>query len=121
MGGGSGPGDEPVDGEVLDVDACGKVLSRARDTDLARSLTEGVWISSAQVRLGRDVGHVLVGARRIENPRHRSVIAVWVSPCDRRDARPVITALSRDGVVLSRLGPHEALDTHTWARLRDER
>ncbi|MEU4877667.1 hypothetical protein [Streptomyces sp. NPDC021608] len=119
VGGGSGPVDEPVGVEVLDVGAGAKVLRRAHDADLARALTEGVWIAGAPLRLGPDVGHVLVGARRIENPDHRGVVAVWVCPYHHRDARPVITALGRDGVELSRIGPYEALDTHTRARLRE--
>ncbi|MEH0467620.1 hypothetical protein QA943_02000 [Streptomyces sp. B21-097] len=119
-GGGSGPGDDPVDVEVLDVSDGGGVLSRAHGADPARSLAAGVWIGCAKVRLGRDVGHVLVGARRIEAPQNRSLIAVWASPYLDRGVRPVIRARSRGGVELSRVGPHDGVDSHTRARLEEE-
>ncbi|WP_328975165.1 hypothetical protein [Streptomyces canus] len=45
---------------------------------------------------GRDL--VLIGDRRIDTPEQRRLIAVWTSP---------------------RIGPHDSLDTHTWARWRE--
>ncbi len=56
----------------------------------------------------------------IEAPEQRRLIAVWTSPQSSRIAHPVIVALGRDGGELSRMGPHDSLDTHTWARLREE-
>ncbi|KAK1184930.1 hypothetical protein B7755_046725 [Streptomyces sp. NBS 14/10] len=120
VGGGSGPGDDPVDVDVLDVRSGGGVLSLTRSIDPPRSITTAPWIGCVKVRLGRDVGHVLIGARRIENPVQCRLIAVWTSPQIDRGARPVIVALGRDGAELSRIGPHDSLDTHTWARLREE-
>ncbi|TLS41364.1 hypothetical protein FE633_36580 [Streptomyces montanus] len=120
VGGGSGPGEGPVNVDVLDVRSGGGVLSLTRSIDPPCSITAAPWIGCAKVRLGRDVSHVLVGARRIENPEHCELIAVWASPYIRRGARPVIVALGRDGAELSRIGPHDSLDTRTWARLRED-
>lgn len=119
-GGSSGPGDDPVSVDVLDVRNGGGVLSLTRSSDPPRSITAAPWIGCAKVRLGRDVSHVLIGARRIENPEHCELIAVWTSPYVSRGARPVIAALRHDGAELSRIGPHDSLDTHSWARLREE-
>ncbi|WP_235451613.1 hypothetical protein [Streptomyces olivochromogenes] len=120
VGGGSGSGDDPVNVDVLDVCDGAGVRSPARNLDLPGSGTAASWISCVKVRLGRDVDHVLIGGRRIENPEQCSLIAVWTSPYGSRGSRPVIVALGRDGAELSRIGPHDCLDTHTWARLRDE-
>ena len=120
VGGSSGSGDDPVDVDVLDVCNGGGVLSRTRSLDPPRSITAAPWISCVKVRLGRDVSHVLIGVRRIEAPEQRSLIAVWTSPQTSRGVRPAIVALGRHGAELSRMGPHDSLDTHTWARLREE-
>ncbi|MCZ0990943.1 hypothetical protein O1M54_44940 [Streptomyces diastatochromogenes] len=121
VGGGSGSGDGPVHVDVLDVHDGGGALSLTRRLDLPGSLTAAPWIGCAKVRVGRDVGHVLIGARRIEAPEQRGLIAVWTSPPHiNRGARPVIVAVGRDGAELSRLGPHDSLDTATWARWREE-
>ncbi|MFF7403390.1 hypothetical protein [Streptomyces murinus] len=120
VGGGSGPGEDPFNVDVLDVRSAGGVLSLTRRNDPPRSITAAPWISCVKVRLGRDVDHVLIGARRIDNPEHRKLIAVWTSPYISRGARPVIVALGADGAELSRIDPHDNLDTHTWARLRED-
>lgn len=120
VGGGSGPGEDPFNVDVLDVRNGGGVLSLTRSIDPPRSITAAPWISCVKVSLGRDVDHVLIGARRIDNPEHCKLIAVWTSPYISRGARPVVVALGRDGAELSRIGPHDSLDTHTWARLRED-
>lgn len=120
VGGGSGSGDDPVDVDVLDVCNGAGALSLTRGHDLPHSLTTAPWIGCAKVRLGRNVSHVLIGDRRIEVPERRTLIAAWTSPRLSRGLRPVIVALGRDGAELSRMGPHDSLDTHTWARLREE-
>ncbi|MET7692874.1 hypothetical protein ABZT06_33760 [Streptomyces sp. NPDC005483] len=119
-GGGSGSGDGPVDVDVLDVENAAGALSLTRGRDLPHSVDAAPWIGCAKVRLGRDVGHVLFGVRRIEVPERRTLIVVWTSPRTSRGVRPVIVALGRDGAELSRIGTHDSLDTHTWARLREE-
>lgn len=120
VGGGSGSADDPVDVDVLVVRDGGGVLSLTRGLDPPRSLVEASWISCVKVRLGQGVGQVLIGARRIEVPEQRSLVAVWTSPQSSRGVRPVIVALGRDGVELSRMGPHDSLDTRTRERLREE-
>ncbi len=119
VGGGSGPGEDPFHVDVLDVRNGGGVLSLTRGNDPPRSISAAPWISCAKVSLGRNVDHVLIGARRIDNPEHCKLIAVWTSPYIGRGARPVIVALGSDGAELSRIGPRDSLDTHTWARLRE--
>lgn len=120
VGGGSGSGDDPVDVDVLDVRNGAGVLSLTRTLDPPCSITTAPFISCAKLRLGRDVSHVLIGARRIEVPEQRSLIAVWTSPSISRGLRPMIVALGRDGAERSRMGPQDSLDTHTWARSREE-
>ncbi|MGW3633222.1 hypothetical protein ACWD7F_24195 [Streptomyces sp. NPDC005122] len=119
-GGGSGPGEDSFNVDVLDVSDGGSVLSLTRGSDPPRSITAASWISCVKVSLGRDVDHVLVGARRIDNPGHCKLIAVWTSPYLSRGTRPVIVALGSDGAELSRIGPHDGLDTHTWARVGED-
>ncbi|MFF3964076.1 hypothetical protein ACFYZI_21285 [Streptomyces griseorubiginosus] len=120
VGGSSGSGDDPVDVKVLDVSNGGGVLSLTRSLDPPRSISAAPRISCVKVRLGRDASRVLIGVRRIEVPEQRSLIAVWTSPQTSHGVRPVIVALGRDGAELSRAGPHDSLDTHTGARLREE-
>lgn len=119
-GGGSGPGDDDVDVDVLHVRVGPGVLSLTRRLDPPRSLTAAPWISCVQVRLGRAVDHVRIGARRVESPEEGKLIAVWTSAHDNRRDRPLIVALARDGAELSRMGLHDSLDSHTWARIRRE-
>lgn len=66
------------------------------------------WFGCVKVSLGRDVDHVLIGARRIDSPGPCRLIAVWTSPCTSRRARPVIAARGQDGAELSRMGPMTA-------------
>ncbi|MDD1063477.1 hypothetical protein NMG29_35805 [Streptomyces cocklensis] len=120
VGGGSSSGDGPVDVDVLDVRNGGGALSLTRSLDPPRSLAAAQMINCVKVRLGREVRDVLIGVRRIEVPEQRSLIAVWTSPQMNRGVRPLIVALGGDGAELSRLGPYDSLDTHTWDRLREE-
>jgi hypothetical protein len=120
VGGGSGSGDGPVEVDVLDVRNGAGTLGLARRRDLPHSLSTAPWISGVKVRLGRDVGHVLIGDRRFEAPQQRALIAVRTSRHIGRGPRPLVVALGHDGAELSRIGPHDGLDTHTWARLREE-
>jgi hypothetical protein len=117
VGGGSGSGDDTVDVDVRDGAG---TLGLARGRDFPRSLATAPWIGCVKVRLGPDVGQVLIGARRIGVTEHRALIAVWTSRHVGRGPRPVIVALGHDGAELSRTGPHDGLDTRTWSRLREE-
>jgi hypothetical protein len=120
VGGGSGSGDDPVEVGVLDVRDGAGTHGLARGSDFPHSLATAPWIGCVKVRLGRDMGHVLVGARRVGVPEHRELIAVWTSRHVGRGPRPVVVALGHDGAELSRIGPHDGLDTQTWSRLRAE-
>ncbi|MFJ1694411.1 hypothetical protein ACIO6T_21275 [Streptomyces sp. NPDC087532] len=120
VGGGSGPVDDPADVDVIEVRGGGGALSLTRSLDPPHSFATAPWISCAAVHLGRDVGHILIGNRRIAAPEERKLVAAWTSQQVNRGARPVIVAFGRDGTELSRIGPHDSLDTHTWARLREE-
>ncbi|WP_037916758.1 hypothetical protein [Actinacidiphila yeochonensis] len=107
--------------DVLEVRGCGGGLSLTRRLDPPRSIATAPWIGCVTLRLGPEVGHVLVGERRIDAPPgQRGLVAAWTSPHDSGRDRPVVVAFGRDGVELSRIGPYDALDTHTWARLREE-
>lgn len=120
VGSGSAPLNDPADVDVIEVCGGGGVLSLTRRLDPPHSITTAPWISCAKVHLGRGVSHLLIGNRRIDAPQRRKLIAAWKSPHTDRGARPVIVALAPDGAELSRIGPHDSLDTHTWARLREE-
>ncbi|MFD8999920.1 hypothetical protein ACFV0T_02875 [Streptomyces sp. NPDC059582] len=128
LGGGNGPLDDPVGLDVMEVRAGGGVLSRTRRHDPPRSSETAPWIACATIHLGRDVGHLLVGNRRFDvvgnrrfdAPERRGLVVAWMSPPGSRGVRPAVVAFGRDGTELSRLGPHDSLDTHAWARLREE-
>ncbi|UNO43826.1 hypothetical protein KGS77_10065 [Streptomyces sp. MST-110588] len=118
--GGSGPMGHPVGVDVIDVRAGGGVASLTRHRDSPHSVATASWINCALIRLGREVTCLLIGHRRLDTPDQREVIVAWRSSYADRGTRPLIVALGRDGVELSRLGPHDSLDSHTWARLRRE-
>ncbi|MFB6958324.1 hypothetical protein ACFCYB_15120 [Streptomyces sp. NPDC056309] len=121
VGGGSGPVDDPADVDVIEVYAGGGALSLTRHRDPPHSVATAPWISCAKIHLGREVSHLLIGNRRIDAPDQRILIVAWpTSSQASRETRPLIVALGREGAELSRLGPHDSLDTHTWARLREE-
>ncbi|MEV5593095.1 hypothetical protein [Streptomyces sp. NPDC052496] len=139
-GGGSGPVEEPVDTGMLDVGSGGGALSHTRRQDPSHSAAVGPYICWAGIHVGQEVARLLVGDRlvggrlvggrlvggrlvgdrRTAAPGRRRLIVVWTAAHLGRGTRPRIVALGRDGTELSRLGPHDSLDTHTWARLREE-
>ncbi|MGH4029975.1 hypothetical protein ACQB60_13665 [Actinomycetota bacterium Odt1-20B] len=106
--------------DVLEVSDGGGVRSAAFRDSPPRSLAEIPWVGCSVVRVGPDVAQLLVGDRRIEVPERRALVVAWAAPPDCHPVRPVVVALGRDGAELSRMGPHDVLDTYTWARLRDE-
>ncbi|WP_235032643.1 hypothetical protein [Actinacidiphila yanglinensis] len=105
--------------DVIEVRSGGGVLSLARRLNPPDSIVTAPWIGCVEVHLGQNVGHLLIGNRRVDALQQRKLIAAWTSARSDR-ARPVIVALAPDGTELSRIGPHDTLDTHTWARLREE-
>jgi hypothetical protein len=64
-----------------------------------------------------EVSHLLIGERRAEVPGHGRVIVVWKSPAAGGGIRPLITAFGPDGSELSRIGPHDNMDSYTSAKL----
>ncbi|MFK0293499.1 hypothetical protein ACIQU6_23875 [Streptomyces sp. NPDC090442] len=118
--GGSGSVDDPADVDVIEIRGGGGVLSLTRDRDPTHTMDTAPWIGCVEVHLGPDVRHLLVGNRRIVVPERRKLAAVWTSRPASRAVRPVLVALGHDGTELSRIGPHDTLDTYTWARLREE-
>jgi len=82
------------------------------------SITAAPWVGSSELRVAAEVGHLLLGERRIEVPWHGSLIVAWTSrPTGSGGLRPPIVAVARDGSELSRIGPHDSLDSYTWAKL----
>lgn len=76
------------------------------------------WVGAGELRVAAEVDHLLLGDRRIEVPGHGRLIVVWKSPSTGRGGiRPLIVAVGRDGSELSRLGPHDSMDSYTWAEL----
>ncbi|MFI1761377.1 hypothetical protein ACH41H_04825 [Streptomyces sp. NPDC020800] len=79
------------------------------------------WVGSNELQVAAEVDHLLLGDRRIEVPAHGRLIVVWKSPSTGRvGIRPSIVAVGRDGSELSRIGPHDSMDSYTWARLSGE-
>ncbi|MFI9047015.1 hypothetical protein [Streptomyces sp. NPDC053427] len=76
------------------------------------------WVGSNELQAAAEVDHLLLGDRRIEVPGHGRLIVVWKSPSTGHvGIRPLIVAVGRDGTELSRIGPHDSVDSYTWARL----
>ncbi|MFE1175441.1 hypothetical protein [Streptomyces sp. NPDC058773] len=112
--------DDPPDADVLEIAGCGGSVSHARRLGAQHFMSPDPYLNCAEIHLGPDVGHLLVGNRRIDAPKRRKLIVAWLSPHSAAVDRPVIVAFGRDGTELSRIGPHDILDTHTWARLEKE-
>jgi hypothetical protein len=70
------------------------------------------WVACAGFRLATEVGHLQVGERSVPVPGHGYAIVAWRSPPAL--ARPLITAMGKDGSQLSELGPNSSMDSLTW-------
>lgn len=76
------------------------------------------WVEASELRVAAEVSHLTIGERRVEVPAHGSVIVVWKSPSTGGGGiRPLITAVGSDGSELSRIGPHDNMDSYTSAKL----
>ncbi|MDX6355923.1 MAG: hypothetical protein QOF98_2826 [Streptomyces sp.] len=76
------------------------------------------WIEANELRIAAEVDHLLVADRRIPLPPTGPLLIAWTSPSTGLGGtRPLILALAPDGTELSRIGPHDTLDTYTWAKL----
>jgi hypothetical protein len=94
---------------------------READTDRVRMVhARCSWISSAVIDTSVEVDHLSFGGRRIPVPAHGRCVIVWrTAPSEYavRRPRPRITAMDRNGRVLSELRPDDVLDTFTQAFL----
>ena len=82
------------------------------------SITAAPWVGSSELRVAAEVGHLIVGGRRIEVPGHGRLIVAWKSRSTGSGGlRPLLVAMGRDGSELSRIGPHDGMDRYTWAKL----
>jgi len=83
------------------------------------SITAAPWVGSSELEVAAEVGHLLVGERRVEVPGHGRLIVAWKSrPTGSGGLRPLIVAVGHDGSELSRIGPHDGMDSYAWAKLR---
>lgn len=96
-------------------------LSYAYRLQHLHSVTTAPWVGSSELRVAAEVDHLLLGQRRIEVPGHGRLIVAWKSPSTGCwGLRPLIVAVGRDGSELSRIGPHDRIDSYTWATLSGE-
>jgi hypothetical protein len=126
-GGSSSGGDVPANraaagqpGQIglIELQGGAGVLSYAYRQQHPRSISTAPWIGSSELQLASGVSHLLVGDRRIEVPGHGRLIVAWKSPSTgNRGLRPLIVAVGLDGSELSRIGPHDRMDSYTWAKL----
>lgn len=81
----------------------------------------GSWVGSNELQVAAEVDHLLVGDRRIEVPGYGRLIVVWKSTSTGHvGIRPVIVAVGSDGSELSRIGPHDGMDSYTWTELNGQ-
>jgi hypothetical protein len=79
------------------------------------------WVGASELQVAAEVGHLLVGERRVEVPGHGRLIVAWKSRSTGSGGlRPLIVAVGRDGSELSRIGPHDNIDSYTWAKLSSQ-
>ena len=77
------------------------------------------WAGASELQVAAEVGHLLIGERRrrVEVPGHGRLIVAWKSRSTGSGGlRPLIVAVGRDGSELSRIGPHDSLDSYTRAK-----
>lgn len=128
-GGSSSDGDLPVGrasagrpGQIGMIELSGGAGGLSRAYRLRHphphSIGTAPWVGSNRLQIAAEVDHLLLGERRVEVPAHGSFIVVWKSPSTGRGGiRPLIVAVGRDGSELSRIGPHDSMDSYTWAQL----
>jgi hypothetical protein len=86
-----------------------------------RSISAAPWVGASQLRVAAEVSHLLLGDRRIQVPRNGRLIVAWKSRSTGNGGlRPLIVAVGHDGSELSRIGPHDSLDSYTWANLNSQ-
>jgi hypothetical protein len=96
-------------------------LSHAWRLQHPHSVTAAPWVGASELRVAAEVGSLLVDGRRVEVPGHGRLIVAWKSRSTRSGGlRPLIVAVGRDGSELSRIGPHDSMDSYTWAKLSSQ-
>jgi hypothetical protein len=76
------------------------------------------WVEADELRVAAEVSYLLIGERRGEVPAHGRVIVAWKSPSTGGGGtRPLIKAFGTDGSELSRVSPHDNMDSYTSAKL----
>ena len=96
-------------------------LSYAYRLQYPHSITAAPWVGASELQVAAEVGHLLVGGRRVEVPGHGKLIVAWKSRSTGSGGlRPLIVAVGRDGSELSRIGPHDSVDSYTWAKLSSQ-
>ena len=95
-------------------------VSHAHRSTRPKDWLSSSWVGSSHLRVAAEVDHLLVGERRIEVPEDGRLVVAWKSPQTMfgGGVRPCITAIGRDGAELSVVGPHDQMDSYTWALLR---
>jgi IstB-like ATP binding protein len=88
-----------------------------------RSVVEAPWVGASEVQAAAEVDHLLIGERRrqVQMPEHGRLIVVWKSrSTGAGGVRPLIVAIGHDGSELSRIGPHDSMDSYTWAKVSSQ-
>lgn len=83
--------------------------------------TDVGWVSYTIFLAGSRVDALLAGDRRIAVPAHGYCVVAWKGPSADRPAagRPRISAVGRDGTVLTEIGPRDRFDTAFVASLKE--
>ena len=85
------------------------------------SISAAPWVGASELRVAAEVSHLLLCDRRIQVPRNGRLIVAWKSRSTGNGGqRPLIVAVGHDGSELSRIGPHDNLDSYTWAKLNSQ-
>ena len=113
------------DGQIGMMDVLGSFGSislndrrRARTGD---DISDAAWVGCTFLRVAAETNQLLVGQRQIAVPHHGCTVIPWkASIAVPLSGRPRISAVAPDGTYLSVLGPHDYLDSFTWARLAYE-
>jgi hypothetical protein len=127
-GAGSAPGDvateRPAAGQpgqigMIELGGCSGGVSNAYRLEHPHSpVSAAPWVEASELRVAAEVSHLLIGERRVEVPGYGRLIVAWKSRSTGSGGlRPLIVAVGSDGSELSRIGPHDSMDSYTWAKL----
>jgi hypothetical protein len=101
---------------MIEIGAEAGGLSYAYRLLPTHSITLAPWVGASELQVAAEVSHLLLGERRIKVPGHGMLIVAWKSRYTGIGGlRPLIVAVGRDGSELSRIGPHDSMDSYTWA------